>query len=107
MTDEELQEVADIYGLYTKEDVKNRLRYETAAFQRRIDMIQGFLDRDEEYIKLKTELKKETAELKVKLDMTTDIIKKLLEDVHIAENLFNFTSRSAIKAERFLEGLEK
>ena len=60
MTDKELQEMADIYGLYTEEDVKIRLRYETAGFQRRLDIIQGFLDRDEEYIKLKNELKNKT-----------------------------------------------
>ena len=28
MTDEELQEIADVYGLYTEQDVKNRLSCE-------------------------------------------------------------------------------
>ena len=58
MTDEELQEMADIYGLYTEEDVKSRLRYETATFQRHIDILQGFLDRDTEFNELKNNLEK-------------------------------------------------
>ena len=42
-----------------------------------------------------------------KLDEAKSIIRKLLQDIEIAENEYKFTSQSAIKAEKFLGGGEE
>lgn len=39
-----------------------------------------------------------------KLVKAKDIIRKLLEDIEIAENEYKFTSQTAIKAKKFLKG---
>ena len=101
MTDKEFEEACmrcdkvgkyrNLYLTYTK--INDSLRSENYELKKKLDFF------------LTEELAGKVYRPKEELDMAIDVIKKLLEDIHIAENQFNFTSQSAIKADKFLKGM--
>ena len=84
-----------------EENVKLKIKVE--ELNKSNDELSDALGRGNDILEQKVEI---NILLRERLDEATNIIKELLENVHVTENLFNFTSLSAIKAEKFLKRME-
>lgn len=96
----QLQEVAKDNDNYQKE---NKELQEEINELKNIKDVADLLRLNNDTVITMCQLNNRFVSAKNKLEQAKGIIRKLLEDIEIAENEYKFTSQTAIKAEQFLK----